>query len=359
MKLRTKTWLPATIGLAAFSMGGAALAQCNSGCTPPPPACCSPPPAPPSPPEPPSGCCRPPPAPDYPGGGFGGGNFNLNVNINGNSNSNLNSNENLIRARGAGGGGGDVYVSGGGGAYFNVDQPYPTVIQGMNVESAAMAQVVQVPIQMSRWMASRVVIQAVCIDDRNIPHPASQVQPGRDVAEDYEGEIYRCIAGSRLQVTYADYLNELVNFDRGQTMLCGKGESLWYRRSRGGHGAAQAAAYTAEQYSTMYSEAYSEMYAQQGGMSGPVTVRTEGGGGQIAGGGMAVGGGEMICAAQKPERDCNERSLLRRYGAGIKVLTLWREEFYTEYQEQIVQSAAAVSVSSSLTLDGGVGGRVF
>ena len=36
MKLRTKTWLPATIGLAAFSMGGAALAQCNSGCTPPP-----------------------------------------------------------------------------------------------------------------------------------------------------------------------------------------------------------------------------------------------------------------------------------------------------------------------------------
>lgn len=359
MKLRTKTWLPATIGLAAFSMGGAALAQCNSGCTPTPPpvACCTPPPAPPSPPEPPSACCRPPPAPDYPGGGFGGGNFNLNVNINANANSNVNSSSNLIRARGAG----DVYVSGGGGAYFNVDQPYPTVIQGINVEGAAMAQVVQVPVTLARWTASRMVIQAVCIDDRNIPHPASQVQPGRDVAEDYEGEIYRCIAGSRLQVTYADYLNDLVNFDRGQTLLCGKGESLWYRRARGGQyqagGAAQAASYTAEQYSQMYAEAYGQMYAQQGGMSGPVSVRTEGGGGQMAGG--AMGGGEMICATQRPERDCNERSLLRRYGAGIKVLTLWREEYYTEYQEQIVQAASGIAVGSSLTLDGGVGGRVF
>jgi hypothetical protein len=351
MKVRTKTWLSATIGLAAFSIGGAAGAQCGSVCAHPP--------APPPPPPPPSACCSPPPAPDFPAGGFGGGNFNLNVNINGNSNSNSNSNFNSASSLLRGRGGGDVFVSGGGGgAFFNVEQPYPTVIQGINVEGAAMAQLIQVPVTMARLAASRVVIRAVCIDDRNIPHPAAQVQPGREVAEGYEGEIYRCIAGSRLQVTYADFLNEDINFDRGQTLICAKGESLWYRRGHASTGATQAAAFSADQYGQMYAEAYAELYAQQGGMGGPVTVRTEGGE-SYSGGGMAIGGGEMICAAQRPERDCNERSLLRRYGAGVKILTLWREEYYTEYHEQIVQAESSVSFSSSLTLDGGVGGRVF
>jgi len=357
MKLRTTTWLPAAVGLAALTSGGQALAQCNSGCTPTPPptpACCQQPPAPPAPPTPPSACCSPPPAPDYPGGG---GNFNLNVNVNANANANANSNDNLIRARGF-----STLTSGGGyggGAYFNVDQPYPTVIQGLNVEgaAAAAAQVIQTPVTLARWVASRVVIRAVCIDDRNVPHPASQVQPGREIADGYDGEIYRCIAGTRLQVTWADYLNEAADFDRGQTMSCAKGESLWYRRG-GGH-AAQAASYSAEQYAQMYAEAYGQMYAGQGGAPGQVTVRSEGGayGAEIAGG--QTGGGQMVCAPQKAERDCNERSLLRRYGAGVKVLTLWREEYYTEYREQVVQAAAAVSSSYSLTLDGGVGGRAF
>lgn len=367
MKLRTTTWLPAAIGLAALATGGEALAQCGSGCgtpTPPPPpppspACCQPPPAPPSPPEPPSACCRPPPAPDYPSGG---GNFNLNVNVNANANANANSNENLLRARGFSSLSGSY--GGGGGAYFNVDQPYPTVIQGLNVEgaAAAAAQVIQTPVTMARWVAARVVIRAVCIDDRNVPHPASQVQPGRDVADGYEGELYRCLAGTRLQVSWADYVNEAaINFDRGETMMCAKGESLWYRRG-GGHMAQQAASYSAEQYSQMYAEAYGQMYAGQGGMPGQVTVRTEGGHGAEMAGGYGYGGhggGVMVCAPQKPERDCNERSLLRRYGAGIKVLTLWREEYYTEYQQQVVQAAAAATTSYSLTLDGGVGGRAF
>jgi hypothetical protein len=351
MKLRTTTWLPAAVGLAALVGGSEAMAQCNSGCTPTPPSCCTQPPAPPPPPPPPSACCTPPPAPNYPSGG---GNFNLNVNINTNANSNANSNENLIRASGFSSLSSRGYYGGGGGAYFNVDQPYPTVIQGLNVEGAQAAQVVRTPITLSRWMASRVVIRAVCIDDRNVPHPASQVQPGREVADGYEGEIYRCIAGTRLQVTWADYLNEIADFDRGQTLLCAKGESLWYRR-RSGHGSAQAAGYTAEQYAQMYSQAYGEMYAGQGGAPGRVTVRTDGGA-EITGGHE---GGEMICAVQKPERDCNERSLLRRYGAGIKVLTLWREEFYTEYREEVVQTAVAASAGYSLTLDGGVGGRAF
>ena len=33
--------------------------------------------------------------------------------------------------------------------------------------------------------------------------------------------------------------------------------------------------------------------------------------------GAAGHGGRIECRAQKPARDCNERSLLRRFGAGI------------------------------------------
>ena len=318
MRVRIKTWLLAALGaLTLGAVAGEAAAQCNSGCTPPPqPSCCEAPPAPPSPPSPPNSCCQAPPPPSYPGGNFNG-NFNVNVNVNGNANSNANSNASSLRARGAG----DVYVGGGGGAYFSVDQPYPTVIQGLNVEGGA--QMIQQAVQRSRWAFSKVVIQALCIDDRDIPHPASQVQPGRDIASGYEGELYRCIAGTRLQYTLAEFA-EQISFDHGQTMSCQKGESLWYSE---GAAAGAAAAYA----------------AQYGGQPGP---------------GVPIGGGMVECRPQKAERDCNERSLLRRYGAGIKILTLWREEVYTEYEQQVVQ-ATSMSMGSSLTLDGGVGGRVF
>lgn len=330
MRVRIKTWLLAAIGaLTLGAVAGAAAAQCNSGCQPPPtPSCCQPPPAPPSPPSPPGNCCEMPPPPNYPGGNFNG-NVNVNVNVNANANANANANSSAIRARGAG----DVYVSGGGGAYFSVDQPYPTVIQGLNVEGGVAQQVIQQAVQRSRWAFSRVVIQALCIDDRDIPHPASQVQPGRDIAAGYNGELYRCIAGTRLQYTLAEFA-EQISFDHGQTMSCQKGESLWY--SEGG-----AASAGASQYAAAYAEAYAAQYGGQQGPGGP------------------TGGGIVECRPQTPERDCNERSLLRRYGAGIKILTLWREEQYTEYEQQTVQAASSMSMGSSLTLDGGVGGRVF
>ncbi len=316
MRVRIKTWLAAIVGLTAFgAVGGSAVAQCGS-CTPTPPSCCQAPPAP-TPPSPPSSCCQAPPPPNYPSGN---GNFNVNVNVNVNGNANANANaSSLINAHGQG----DTYVNSNGGAYFSVAQPYPTVIEGLNVEGAAVAQVVRTPYTASRWAFSRVVIQAVCIDDRDIPHPASQVQPGRDIADGYEGEIYRCIAGTRLQVTWADFVDQ-ISFDHGQTMSCRKGESLWYGRS------AEAAAYAAASYA--------------GGAAGP---------------GAPIGGGVMECRPQKPERDCNERSLLRRYGAGVKVLTLWREETYTEYREETVQASSMAISTATMTLDGGVGGRVF
>ena len=49
------------------------------------------------------------------------------------------------------------------------------------------------------------MIQAFCFDDKEVPHPASQVQPDREIAEAYEGEVYRCIAGTHMQVTIAPW----------------------------------------------------------------------------------------------------------------------------------------------------------
>lgn len=282
MRVRIKKILAGAAGfIGVMAIADAAAASCNTGCQPPPP-----------PPPPVTPCCLPPQPPVIPPvgtprdgvNGWGGGNVNVNVNVN------------VAGARAHGGAraGGTVIVGGGGGAYFNVDQPYPTTIQGLSVEGKTM-EMVRVPYTASRRMEKRVVIQAVCIDDRAVPHPASQVRPGKDVASDYEGELYRCIAGTKLQWTIADEAG-----GPGETINCNKREALWYGR-----------------------------------------------------------GGQLECRPEKQERDCNERSLLRRYGAGVKVLTMIREESYTEYREEMVETAGAVASGAVIMLDGGVGGRVF
>ncbi|MBD3832616.1 hypothetical protein [Brevundimonas sp. P7753] len=289
MRVGIKKILAGAAGFVGMmALADVAAAGCNTGCQPPQP-----------PPPPVTPCCLPPPPPVRPpvippvppvtprdgvNGWGGGGNVNVNVNVN------------VAGARAFGGAraGGTVIVGGGGGAYFNVDQPYPTTIQGLSVEGKSM-EMVRVPYTASRRMEKRVVIQAVCIDDRAVPHPASQVRPGKDVATDYEGELYRCIAGTKLQWTIADEAG-----GPGETINCNKREALWYGR-----------------------------------------------------------GGQLECRPEKQERDCNERSLLRRYGAGVKVLTMIREETYTEYREEMVESAGAVASGAVIMLDGGVGGRVF
>ncbi|WP_288760087.1 hypothetical protein [uncultured Brevundimonas sp.] len=298
MRLRIRNWMLALgAGFAFTATAGAAAAQCDSGCEPPTPPCCEPPP----PPPPPScdGGCTPYP-PTYPPGG---GNVNVNVNVNAGAYANANAGaSSYVNAR-AGGfsssrgfGSGYGYGYGGGSAYVSVESPAPTTIQGLAVEGMAM-QTVRTPYTAFRSMMKRVVIQAVCIDDRQVPHPASQVRPDREVGEGYEGELYRCLAGTWLQATIADYDGD-ISFDHGETLTCRKHEALWF-------GA----------------------------------------------------GGKLECRPEKPERDCNERSLLRRYGAGIKILTLYREEEYTEYREEQVQGTAVMT--GTITLDGGVGGRVF
>ncbi|MFN7231642.1 MAG: hypothetical protein ACK51C_04070 [Brevundimonas sp.] len=288
MRLRIDIWLAATTAfLALTALAERAEAQCGTGCHAPPEPCCEPPPPPPPPPD----CCEPPPPPEC-----CSGNVNVNVNVNVNAGASASARSYLNARAGTAAG---SFGRSGGVAYFNVDQPYPTTIQGLNVEAASVARVVRVPYTLTRSVSKRVVIQAFCIDDRGVPHPASQVRPGRDVQEDHEGELYRCLAGTRLQITIAEYEGE-VRFDGGETLTCEKGEALWHEP-----------------------------------------------------------GGIIQCRVQRPERECNERSLLRRYGAGLKILTMLREESYTEYREEIVHEAGAVVVGSSITLDGGVGGRVF
>lgn len=282
MRVRIKTLLAATgafVGLMAIA--DTAAAQCGGNT-------CQPPPPPPPPPIPGGPCggggCIPPVAPPCCGSG---GSVNVNVNVNANASA-------TARAFAGARSGATVIVGGGGGTYFNVDQPYPTTIQGLSVEGKTM-EMIRVPYTASRRMEKRVVIQAYCIDDRAVPHPASQVRPGKDVGMDYEGELYRCIAGTKLQWTIGDEMG-----GPGETINCNKREALWYGR-----------------------------------------------------------GGMLECRPEKQERDCNERSLLRRYGAGVKVLTMIREETYTEYREEMVEAVGAVASGAVIMLDGGVGGRVF
>ena len=183
-----------------------------------------------------------------------------------------------------------TFFGGGGGGFF-ASPGVPSAIPSLNVVGAA---VQRVPFQASRTQIKTVVIKAVCIDDRLVPHPASQVFPSQDVADSYAGELYRCIAGSRLQITLADWMGK-ASFDGGSNMECKKGEALWFER------------------------------------------------------------GEISCRPQRPARDCNERSLLRRYGVGVKVFKMTRVETYTAYREEVVQTAT----SGGIVLDGGVGGVVF
>ena len=182
----------------------------------------------------------------------------------------------------------------GGGSNWYVEQGSTGVIPNLEVEGVESGEARRICAQY-RSAAKLVAIQAVCLDDKSVPHPASQVLPDRDVVGAYEGELYRCIAGARMQYTMGVFAGT-ANFDHGQTITCEKNQALYHS----------------------------------------------------AGGGLA-------CRLQKPARDCNERSLLRRYGAGIKVLTLASARECVAYRTEV---AAGQSSPSSMALDGGVGGVV-
>ncbi|NEX92438.1 hypothetical protein [Caulobacter sp. 17J65-9] len=284
MLARFNTWLAAAAGLAVLALAGPAAARC---CTATPPCCTAPPP----PPPPSTPCCTGGHTVNVPG---------VNVVVSGAVVVNASASASASASAGASAGG-VVFI--GGGSSWYVDQPQPGLIQGLNVETAAEAEASAhaVAAVSTRTVTRRVAIQAVCLDDRAVPHPASQVRPDREVDETYDGEIFRCLAGSRMQATVADY-SDALSFDRGETIACVKGEALYH-----------------------------------------------------------APGGQVACRTQKPARDCNERSLLRRYGAGVKVLTMSRTETYRREETEASASASArasAGSSLSISLDGGVGGIV-
>jgi len=173
-------------------------------------------------------------------------------------------------------------------AIANVEQGDTIIRQNMIVESNAAAaahsaafSVVESAARMESVVREReLLIQAICIDATGNPHPASQTFGGEDVREDYRGEIYRCMAGTRMR-----YIME------GRSYDCAQGEALWYE------------------------------------------------------------GGRVECRPQIARRPCNERSLLRRFGAGDKRVRI-RD---TEMRE----ARSETTFSGAMTMDGGVGQGVY
>ena len=147
-------------------------------------------------------------------------------------------------------------------------------------------------------------VQAVCIDDKGAPHPASQTFEDEIVPASQSGEIFRCMAGTYMQVTLGAFDEKGgVTFNHGQTLSCAKGEALIHKNGR------------------------------------------------------------VTCEKQAPRRNCNERSLLRRHGPGLKVLEA--AAACVPSQRQVIKtvtnqvSVKKPSAAGGLVLNGGVGQGVY
>lgn len=62
-----------------------------------------------------------------------------------------------------------------------------------------------------------VEVSAVCLDARAMPHPAAQTFAERETSVDFEGELFRCLAGTRLRYDVDHAVRE-----------CGAGDALWF-----------------------------------------------------------------------------------------------------------------------------------
>jgi hypothetical protein len=257
--------------LAALAFGVAALgfillptdasADCN-GCTRrPPPSChggCNPP-------APPVNCCQPPtvvvPPPHVPPPNIvvvnAGARASAAASATAIAIANVRTGDTIIRQ--------NMVVEGGASAA---------------VTSSAMA-VTEASLAMETTSIDRdLLIQAICLDERGNPHPASQTFGGRDVSQTYTGEIYRCMSGTRMRYTIDN-----------QSRDCASGEALWYENGR------------------------------------------------------------VVCRTQAQRRPCNERSLLRRYGPGDKVVRI--------RDTQTRQARQETTFSGAMTMDGGVGQTLY
>jgi hypothetical protein len=206
------------------------------------------------------------------------------------------------------------YFYGGGGGGYIGGGSVPTVINNLTIDGGlqtrTITEQIEVPytetVNSSRWVEQVYVLQAVCMDDTGTPHPASRPDPNEQIDPNFNGEVFRCMAGTWMQISFGEYTNGAGQFNNGSTMACAKGEALVHRA-----------------------------------------------------------GGQLSCAAQIPRRNCNERSLLRKYGPGVKVVRVSRQEQFSEQvsrtrmetrTRQVTEQAPATAVSKTLVLSGGVGG---
>jgi hypothetical protein len=251
----------AVAALGLFLLPADASADC-AGCNRPPPGCqqnCGAPPPPPA-------CCRPTtiivPPPHVPPPNIvvvnAGARASAQASATAIAIANANTGDTYIRS--------NMVMEGGGGA--------------IGVQSAAFAVTEQSFEAETRTSERMILIQAICFDERGTPHPASQTFGDRDVGDAYAGEIYRCMAGTRMRVTM-----------EGRSFDCAAGEALWYEN------------------------------------------------------------GQAQCKTQIARRPCNERSLLRRFGPGDKMVRIRETESHQVERE--------TQFNGAMTTDGGVGQSVW
>lgn len=251
----------AVAALGLWLLPADARADCNRCGPPPPPPCqtnCGGPP--------PCHSCQPPtiivPPPHVPPPNI--------VVVNGGARASAQASATAIAVANAGAGSDTIirqnYVAFGGGS--------------SSVQSAAFSVTEMAAYVEETSVERMLLIQAICIDDRGNPHPASQTFAGRDVGSTYSGEIYRCMAGTHMRVTMD-----------GRSLDCAPGQALWYE------------------------------------------------------------GDKVECRTQIARRPCNERSLLRRFGPGDKMVRL-RDTERREGQRE-------TTFSGQMTMDGGVGQSVW
>jgi hypothetical protein len=268
MRAALKNLFTVLLGAGMLAIAGGAAAACTTGCAPPPPPTV---PHNPRPPHTPCTSCG------------GSGNVNVNVNV-------------KVGAGASAGASGSAVYYGGGYSNWSQTPGYPQAAGSLNVVSGNCCGAME-SYSEQQTFTKQTIIQASCIDDTGVPHPASQVFSGRDIAGSYRGEVYRCIAGTHMQWTYSDYDGSHINFDGGKNATCAKNEALWFEN------------------------------------------------------------GTLTCKTQIPQRQCNERSLLRRFGVGVKILTLTRTETITK-QRQVACNSCNGNGTAVMSFDGGVGGFV-
>ncbi|MFC6196742.1 hypothetical protein [Ponticaulis profundi] len=199
------------------------------------------------------------------------------------------------------------------GSYIPMSPPVePSALDALNVQGSKQVKEIvteEVPIEEEICIdqiieqMELVAVRADCIDDTGTPHPASRVDDKQDVGAAFSGELYRCVAGTSMQVTIGHIIDGQADFSQASGFSCAKGEALVHKP-----------------------------------------------------------GGELSCAPEVPQRNCNERSLLRKYGPGLKVveMVVERKVCVPTVQTRIetVQREVIKEVplaTAPITFDGGVG----